>query len=236
MKVIRFFLSALLLLPGFANAQALSCQVPVALDKPRFDGPNEKTPRRLVPTASYTLAISWSPQYCRDWAGRPSPNFQCQRDNRFGFVLHGLWPDGTGKVWPQYCRAVPLIDEKTIRANLCMTPSVQLLQHEWAKHGSCMSGTADDYFNRARKLYAPLRFPDMAALSRRETLTAAGVAAAIARENRGLAANMMRVTVTREGWMEEVWICLNRNFRYRRCPAHQGGADPARPVKIWRGD
>jgi ribonuclease T2 len=231
-----FLLATLAFLPGLANAQALSCQVPATIERPRFDGPDEKTPRRLIPTAGYTLAISWSPQYCRDWSNRPSPNFQCQRDNRFGFVLHGLWPDGAGKVWPQYCRAVPLLSEKTIWANLCMTPSAQLLQHEWAKHGSCMSATAEDYFGRARKLYAALRFPDMAALSRREALTAGSVSAAIARANRGLAVNNMRVTATREGWMEEVWICLDRSFRYRRCPAHQGGAEPARPAKIWRGD
>jgi ribonuclease T2 len=190
----------------------------------------------VIPTAGYTLAISWSPQYCRDFAGRQSPGFQCDAGNRFGFVLHGLWPDGAGKEWPQYCRPVGLLSEATIRANLCMTPSVQLLQHEWAKHGSCMSGSADDYFRRASRLYKAVRFPDMAALSRRRPLTAGSVAAAIASANPGLAANMMRLNVTRDGWLEEVWLCLDRNFRNVRCPAHQGGAKPTAAIKIWRGD
>lgn len=222
--------------PAVTQAQALSCQIPSEIPQPQPDGPDARTPKRLIPTASYTLAISWSPQYCRDNADRPNAGFQCQRPNRFGFVLHGLWPDGPGKVWPQYCRPVGLLSEATIRANLCMTPSVQLLQHEWAKHGSCMSGSADDYFARASRLYKAVRFPDMDALSRRRPLTAGSVAAAIASVNRGMAANMMRLNVTRDGWLEEVWLCLDRNFRNVRCPAHQGGAKPTAAIKIWRGD
>ena len=223
-------------LPGVAQAQAVACQIPSEIPQPQPDGPDARTPKRLIPTASYTLAISWSPQYCRDWIGRKSPGFQCDSGNRFGFVLHGLWPDGAGKEWPQYCRPVELLSEATIRANLCMTPSVQLLQHEWAKHGSCMPGSADDYFARAAKLYKAVRFPDMDALSRRRPLTAGSVAAAIASANRGMTANMMRITATRDGWLEEVWLCLDRNFRRTRCPAHQGGAKPTAAIKIWRGD
>jgi ribonuclease T2 len=229
-------LALLTALPTVAQAQAIACQIPGEIPQPRLDGPDARTPKRLIPTAGYTLAISWSPQYCRDGLDRPGAGFQCQRPNRFGFVLHGLWPDGPGKDWPQYCRSVALLPEATIRANLCMTPSVQLLQHEWAKHGSCMSGSADDYFKRASRLYKAVRFPDMDALSRRRPLTAGGVAAAIASANPGIAANMMRITATREGWMEEVWLCLDRNFRNRRCPAHQGGAKPNTAIKVWRGD
>ena len=46
---------------------------------------------------------------------------------------------------------------------------------------------------------------------------------------------MMRVTATRRGWLDEVWICLDKTFRYARCPAHQGGVSPSATVKIWRG-
>jgi ribonuclease T2 len=230
MRIIAAF-ALLTALPSIAQAQVIACQLPAEMPRPRPDGPDARTPKRLIPTAGYTLAISWSPQYCRD-----SPGFQCDAGNRFGFVLHGLWPDGPGKDWPQYCRPVGLLPEATIRANLCMTPSAQLLQHEWAKHGSCMAGSADDYFKRAAKLYRAVRFPDMDALSRRRPLTAGSVAAAIASANPGMTANMMRITATREGWMDEVWLCLDRNFRNRRCPAHQGGAKPNTAIKIWHGD
>ena len=51
----------------------------------------------------------------------------------------------------------------------------------------------------------------------------------------GMTADMMRITANRRGWLDEVWICLDTAFRYRRCPAHQGGLSPNARVRIWRG-
>lgn len=227
-----YLLAAVLaVVPALGNAQALSCAVPAQIDRPRLDSPDARTPRRIVPTASYTLALSWAPQFCRE---RGEGSFQCGRASRFGFVLHGLWPDGAGRDWPQYCRPVPLLSEATLRANLCATPSVQLLQHEWAKHGSCMVGSADDYFRRATGLYAALRFPDMDALSRRSGLTVGTLAASLARSNPGLSPAMMRITTTRGGWLDEIWVCLDLNFRYRVCPRDSSGASSPTRLKIWR--
>lgn len=228
-------LAAGLLLPGVAQAQAYSCAVPANVPRPRPDLPSASQPRRVLPIGGYTLAITWAPNYCRDNADRPSARFQCGGGNRFGFTLHGLWPDGVGKDWPQYCTATDLLPRRTIAANLCATPSAQLLQHEWAKHGTCMAGyTPDRYFGRARSLYGRLRYPDMDRLSR-GTLTAGGLATAMARANPGLGADMMRVTADRQGWLDEVWICMDRQFRYQRCPAHQGGLAKSARIRIWRG-
>jgi ribonuclease T2 len=208
--------------------------VPAQIERPRPDLPDTRVGRRLLPTASYTLAISWSPQFCKE---HDTSSFQCGAGSRFGFVLHGLWPDGAGKEWPQYCRPVELLPESTIRANLCATPSAQLQQHEWAKHGSCMNMTADDYFRHSTGLFGRLRFPDMEALSRRGGLSAAALAAALARANPGIAPNMVRVTATRGGWLDEVWLCLDLQLRYARCSREQGGgiASSAR-LKIWRDE
>jgi ribonuclease T2 len=222
-------------LPGVAQAQALACALPAELPRPRPDGPDERTPKRILPTASYTLALSWTPQYCRERGDRETAALQCRGGNRFGFVLHGLWPDGAGRDWPQYCRPVELLSEATIRRNLCVTPSVQLLQHEWAKHGSCMKTDADGYFRQATALYGRVRYPDMGALSRRRTLTAGALAAAVARANPGLQPNMLRITTERGGWLDEMWICLDLNFRYARCKPSTSGVRPATRVRIWRG-
>src|SRR3546814_10698006 len=72
---------------------------------------------------------------------------------RFGFVLHGLWPDSAGRRDPRWCRPVPLPDPATIRANLCVTPSADLLAHEWAKHGSCRFSDAPRYFRAASVMF-----------------------------------------------------------------------------------
>ncbi len=223
-----------LAVPGVAQAQAYSCAVPAQLPVPRADGPSASQPRRVLPIGSYTLAISWTPQYCRSNARDASAQFQCGAGNRFGFTLHGLWPDGTGEQWPQYCTAAEILPAAVIRENLCATPSAQLLQHEWAKHGTCMNTTPNDYFGKARGLFGRLRYPDMNALSRRR-LTAGQLASAMARANPGLRANMMRITATRQGWLDEIWLCTDKQLRFTTCPAHQGGLAPAKQIKIWRG-
>lgn len=221
-------------LPGIATAQSYRCAVPVQVEVPRADGPSAAQPARLLPVGGYTLAISWAPQYCRGKGRDSDARFECGSGNRFGFTLHGLWPDGEGALWPQYCAAADILPPATIRKNLCATPSAQLLQHEWAKHGTCTGLTADAYFDTATQLFAGLRYPDMAALSRK-ALTAGQLAAALARANRGISAAAMRITANRQGWLEEVWLCLDTRRQFARCPAHQGGLRADQPVKIWRG-
>lgn len=221
--------------PVAAQAQAYSCAVPAKLPRPRADLPSADQPKRVLPIGGYTLAVSWAPQYCRGNAEDRSAAFQCGTGNRFGFTLHGLWPDGEGPTWPQYCRATGIVPPAVIRGQLCATPSAQLIQHEWAKHGTCMSRSPADYFAQATRLYGALRYPDMIALSRREGLSAGDLAAAIAAANRGISSDMMRITATKSGWLEEVWFCLDKQRRYARCPAHQGGLAADAPIRIWRG-
>lgn len=225
---------ALLAAPQLVSAQALQCSTPAGGQRIRPDLPSDRQPTRVLPIGGYTLAITWSPQYCRDSKG--DSRFQCGSGNRFGFTLHGLWPDGVGKDWPQYCRPTAIIPQAVVRRHICATPSAQLMQHEWAKHGTCMASYSPArYFQQSNALYATLRFPDMTALSRRDGLTAGDLANAVAANNRGMTADMMRVTATREGWLDEIWLCLNKAFRPARCPAHQGGLSPDAPLKIWRG-
>jgi ribonuclease T2 len=227
--------AALLAAPAAASAQAYRCEAPATVPRPRPDVASQSQPQRLLPIGGYTLAITWAPQYCHDHARDASARFQCGSGNRFGFTLHGLWPDGVGKDWPQYCRATPLLSRQVIRANICATPSAQLLQHEWAKHGTCMPGMQPEpYFLRSTGLYARLRYPDMDALSR-SPLTAGRLADAIGRANPGLGADMMRITANKQGWLDEIWICLDKAFRYQSCPAHQGGLSQGATVRIWRG-
>ncbi len=221
--------------PAAASAQAYRCAIPQSLPVPRVEGPTARESRRILPIGSYTLAISWSPQFCKTAGDRPNSQLQCGGGNGFGFTLHGLWPDGRGKAWPQYCRTAPALPREVIRANLCATPSVQLLQHEYAKHGTCMGVPPTAYFERSTRLYGRLRYPDMDALSRRRGLTVGQFAQAFARANPGMTPAMLRVTADRQGWLDEVWLCLDTRFGYTRCPAHQGGRRTSERLRIWRG-
>ncbi len=230
-------LLALILLaaPAPALAQAAYCSIPQHVPRPRIELPPSSQPRRLLPIAGYTLALSWSPQYCATARGGDSA-FQCGgRSGKFGFILHGLWPEGSGRDWPQYCRAADLLSRQVIRQNLCATPSAQLLQHEWAKHGSCMTTRPELYFNLARALYDGIRYPDMTRLARRDTLTVKQFTEEFARANKGLSPGMIRVKTVRDGWLSEVSLCMDRAMDYARCPASQRGTPDAAKLRIRPG-
>lgn len=225
---------ALLAAPVMAHAASPSCALPDRIEPIRGEDPGGRNEMRRIPIASYTLALSWSPQYCRGQGDKPS--FQCSSGQKFGMVLHGLWPDGAGKVWPQYCKPVALLSEAQLRKNLCITPSAQLNQHEYAKHGSCMGVTPAQYFDRSHALYGALNWPDIDRLSRRP-LTVGQFKQAFARANRGrVPVNAIRVTVTGGRWLDELWLCLDTRYKYRRCAANQDGGVPnSRKLMIWRG-
>lgn len=118
----RAAIALVLLMPAGVQAQAISCRIPQRLPSPQPESPGV---RRIVPVGGYTLALSWSPQYCRTRGGDTGNSFQCS--GGFGFVLHGLWPDGRGDMGPQYCRAAGLVPEPVVRETLCVTPSAARL-------------------------------------------------------------------------------------------------------------
>lgn len=221
------------------HAQAWQCRAPKYLPRPALELPEPGQVRRTR-INGYILALSWSREYCRGRERDPAMRYQCSGEiGDFGFVLHGLWPEAKGPNYPQYCRKVGVLPRKVIADNICMTPSPQLIQHEWAKHGTCMARRPEAYFGAARLLYDALEFPDMDRLSRSvergAPLTAAGLAASFANLNEGLAAEAVRVKLNAKGWLQEVRICLGKDLKPRRCPSFVQGVPQTAAVKIWRG-
>jgi ribonuclease T2 len=228
---------ALLWLSGFlcmALGLALAPATAATYPPPHAELPSDDQPVRNVPTTGYTLSLSWAPEFCHSRRGDASGSPECvDRRTRSGFNLHGLWPDGDGpNRWPQYCHPVAILTDGEIAAGIGSTPSPQLLQHEWSKHGSCMAADPASYFAEEGRLYRSIRIPDMAGLSRRRDLTASSFAQSFADANPGMRANMLRLNVNRRGWLEEVWICLGLDKRPRPCPASAGGARPGEPVRV----
>jgi len=218
-------------LTGAAQAQALQCQAPQQVEAPALPQPDG--PRRVLPIRGYTLALSWSPEFCHAHQGGEQASLQCSGQmGRFGFILHGLWPESEPGRWPQWCSDVPIAAE-TLRRNLCMTPSPSLLTHEWAKHGSCMARTPEGYFKAGAALFSSLRFPDMAGLSRRPALTAGDLRTALRKATPFLPTSAIRVSANARGWLEEVHICYDKDFMPTACANH--GADDGAALKIERG-
>ena len=230
-------LAAALLCPATASGQAYQCRIPGNLPAARVVRPD--APAQRIAISGYTLALSWSPEFCRGRERSPQDRLQCSGPQaggagRFGFVVHGLWPEGAGRS-PQWCRAVPPPSPAVVRGQLCRTPVVQLLAHEWAKHGSCMARDAAGYFRVSSILADAMRYPAMETLSRDPALTAGKLREALAAANPGRAANSVGLLVNERGWLREVRVCLDRRFRPARCPARQAGPRDAAGLKIWRG-
>jgi ribonuclease T2 len=222
---------AAFVLPALAHAEVPQCRLPPQVSAPALPAPDG--PRRVLPVAGYTLALSWSPEFCRTRARDPRAAFQCGGElGRFGFILHGLWPESEPGRWPQWCEARQIAGA-TVRRNLCMTPSPDLLAHEWAKHGSCMARTPEGYFKAGAALLGSLRFPDMIELSRRPGLNAGDLRAALRRSTPFLPAAAIRVKANGRGWLQEVHVCYGKDFL--PAPCADSGAKDGAALKIWRG-
>jgi ribonuclease T2 len=224
-----------------AIAQAWQCKAPATLPRPAIE-PQPQRDIRRTSVASYVLALGWSPEFCRARGKDPAVALQCNgKIGDFGFILHGLWPEAKGPDYPQWCRSAAVLSRKVVADNICMTPSVQLLQHQWAKHGTCMARKPETYFGAAKLLFEAIDFPDMDRLSRQgdkpgeARLNAAGLAEAFATYNDGLPANAIKVKTNDRGWLQEVRICLDKKFKPQACPRFVRSAPAKAAVKIWRG-
>ncbi len=209
---------------------ANQCRIPTDLKAQRATFP----PPGSAVNASRTghiLALSWSPQFCKENGSEKKHSSQC-RDQAFGFVLHGLWADGEGGRDPVWCKRVEAVPLKVLRENFCATPSVGLMAHEWAKHGSCIAPDSANYFKTAKGLFDALIFPDMNAVARTDP-TVGGFIRAMSKANPGLPEAAIRVHLTPLSWFEDVRICLDRDFRPRACSASMAAAGRDSKMRIW---
>ncbi|MDJ0644259.1 MAG: ribonuclease T [Erythrobacter sp.] len=220
------------ILPAAAQAQAYQCRMPQVSSVPQV---TPDSSRRELPVTGYTLALSWSPAFCRTRQDSRAHAAQCSGDNgRFGLVVHGLWPQGN-RTWPQWCATQGRLTPAEIRRNMCMMPSSRLIARQWAKHGSCMVKRPDTYFKVTRILWNSLRIPDYDRISREDGLTAGRIRQAFADANRGWNASQIGVKLNRDGWLEEIRLCYAKSFRPTRCDARRFGARDNARAKIWRG-
>jgi ribonuclease T2 len=221
-----------LILPAAVQAQAFQCRAPQVSAVPAIapDGP-----RRVLPVTGYTLALSWSPEFCKPRQGTRAHAFQCAgNQGSFGLIVHGLWPESGGG-WPQWCEAGAALTPAEVRGALCMMPSARLVARQWAKHGACMTKRPETYLGVTRILWQSLQIPDYDALSREQGLTAGRIRAAFMAENPGWRADAIGVKLSARGWLEEIRLCYSARFRPVRCSAGRLGAKDSAPAKIWRG-
>lgn len=221
-----------LALPAAASAQAYQCRAPQVTRVPAItpDGP-----RRVLPITGYTLALSWSPEFCKPRARDPGHAFQCGGGKgRFGLVVHGLWPE-SGKSWPQWCEASRAPSAAEVRGAMCLMPSERLVARAFAKHGSCMVKRPASYLKVIGILRGGLRLPDYDRISREEGLSAGRIRAAFADANPEWPEAAVGVRLSARGWLEEIRLCYSKRFRPAPCSPSRRGARDTAPAQIWRG-
>jgi len=189
----------------------------------------------------YVLVLSWSPTHCSSEQGRGrDDDLQCRSGRPYGFVLHGLWPQHE-RGYPEDC---PTDEPRTVGDDLMhdmleISPSAQLIQHEWRKHGTCAGLSQADYFAAAAKAFRSVVIPPpYQAPKRVVTTTPDDVRDAFLSANTNFARDGVSATCRRND-LAEVWVCLDRSFAPRACSKdvrnrHCGGREVR--LRAVRGD
>lgn len=212
-------------------AQAYQCRIPPRISVPAIEPDG---PRRVLPVTGYTLALTWSPAFCRTREGQRNHALHCSGGNGlFGLTVHGLWPNSGGS-WPQWCDTRQRPSSAEVAAQLCMAPSPRLLARQWAKHGSCMARRPATYFRITRILWNSLTLPDLDRMSRKPGLTVGDLRAQFAAANPGWSAQSVGLVLD-SGWLQEVRLCYDRRFRPTACDRTRFGPPDTAALRIWRG-
>lgn len=183
----------------------------------------------------YMLTLSWSPAYCAA-TGDVRNDPQCAPGRKFSFVLHGLWPQyaraTNGAMWPQYCSG-----ERGLRdpkAMLDIMPSLDLIRHEWTKHGTCTSLGAEGYFATARRAMESVKIPPrFVAPEQYLNPSPAAVKSEFVKANRGLSPASIAISCS-SNYLSEVRICMDRELKpipcsgQRECRAQSVRMPPVR--------
>lgn len=161
----------------------------------------------------YVLSLSWSPEHC---ASHPGETQQCSGVRRYGFVLHGLWPQYE-RGYPESCAAGAALSASQIALLLDLSPSEKLVRHEWAKHGTCSGRSPEDYFALARRAFESIQVPArFRAPSQAARLSVAALEAELATANPGLSGAHVAVQCGGR-FLREVQVCLDKDLRPRSC-------------------
>jgi ribonuclease T2 len=176
----------------------------------------------------YVLSLSWSPTWCAGKAGKTDGE-QCGAPRRYGFVVHGLWPQFAKGGFPAECVAAEPVPPRVVDDMLPLMPSRKLIQHEWARHGTCDGAAPAEYFARTRDAFERVRIPKLfQAPEQPQALSVEQVEKLFVAANPGMERKGVAV-VCRGNKASEVRVCLDRDLNFRACgrdvrPRCKGGA------------
>jgi ribonuclease T2 len=229
--LIRIGGALLLLVIGALTAQfrdnaPVPAQVPsTGVDSAAIPAPDVATPSSTkVPVASgdfdyYLLVLSWSPTHCSGDAGHGrSSDLQCRSGRPFGFVLHGFWPQDE-RGYPENCSSSEprRVGDDLLSSMMKISPSADLIQHEWQKHGTCSGLSQRDYFATAERAFRSISVPSTYVRPNGDVRTKPDdVREAFLSVNPALSRASIAATCSRNE-LAELWVCLDKGLAPRAC-------------------
>lgn len=166
----------------------------------------------------YVLSLSWSPAFCAG-ADASGNRQQCGTGKRYGFVVHGLWPQNESG-YPEFCKSSEpdRVPDALGRTMFDIMPSMGLIGHQWRKHGSCSGLSQKEYFAATRNAFEAVALPATIASGTRATsLSANAIETAFTEANPGMSRRGVSISCDGQRF-EEVRICLSKDMTFRECP------------------
>lgn len=163
----------------------------------------------------YLLALSWSPEYCAGPSGARD-SVQCGQGRRFGFIVHGLWPQYE-RGYPSDCQTAGPVPDRLVQSMLPLMPSPKLIQHEWRKHGTCSGLDVNGYFQRVTHAFAAVKIPDdFRGPIRNIEVAPKTIKQKFAAANPAFPAQALRIQCSGR-YLSEVRVCLTKDLKGRPC-------------------
>jgi ribonuclease T2 len=167
--------------------------------------------------AYYLLSLSWSPAYCLSSPGAA----ECNGPRRFGFIVHGLWPQYQ-RGWPEYCGVRGAVPDEVVQGISDLMPARGLVYHEWSAHGTCSGLSPAEFFALVRQASSSVAVPrEFGNPARAMEEPPAAIAAAFQHANPRFPAQSIVVTCGGQSVprLKEVHVCLDRDLAPRACSA-----------------
>ncbi|WP_016949488.1 hypothetical protein [Anabaena sp. PCC 7108] len=165
----------------------------------------------------YVLTLSWSPDHCAR-NGNRDPQ-QCSPGRKYGFVLHGLWPQYQ-KGYPANCTTekLPQLVQQKFRG---LFPSEKLYNHEWQKHGTCSGKKPLEYLTLSKQLkYSLVIPPAYNRPAKPFRTTVQDLKSAFIGSNKQFTANGIAPYCSDSGrFLQEVFFCYSKDGKAGICSA-----------------
>jgi ribonuclease T2 len=164
----------------------------------------------------YLLSLSWSPAFCLDSPG----SAECNGPRRYGFIVHGLWPENERDRGPEHCDVHERVPDDVVAGLADIMPARGLVYHEWTAHGTCSGLEPGEFFGLVRRAYAHVAMPaEFVQPGQPIQQSTDAILAAFLRANRDLRRDAIFVTCSRQDVprLRELRICLDRSLAPRAC-------------------